>query len=339
MLAACRVAKTDTTPVWFMRQAGRCLPDYRKLRQRHAILEIARTPELAARVSLMPVEQLGVDGAVIFADIVLPIAGMGVGVDIVADVGPVIERPIRSIADVERLRPLNPEADVPFVLDAIRMIRQELNGRAAVIGFAGAPFTLACYLIEGRPSRDFTAARAMMFGQPDLWVALMDRLTDATIVYLKAQVTAGAQVVQLFDSWGGSLSPADYARSVLPWNRRIFDAVRETGVPSVSFATANAHLLDLTRMAGSDVVSIDWRVDFEDAWRRFGYDRAIQGNLDSARPVAGWEPTLVGARELMSTVAGRPGHIFNLGHGVMPDTDPDVLRRLVDFVHTEGARS
>jgi uroporphyrinogen decarboxylase len=337
--AACRHQPADATPVWFMRQAGRSFADYRALRERYEILTLAKTPELCTQVTLMPVNELGVDGAVLFADIMLPLEGMGVSLEIQPDLGPVIHQPIRQAEDVQRLRPLLPEQHVPFVLETIGRLRQELaDGRAAVIGFGGAPFTLACYLIEGRPSRDYAKAKSLMLREPNVWSALMDRLTEATIAYLTAQARAGADVIQLFDSWAGALSPLDYARSVLPWSKRIFAALREVGVPSIYFGTGNASLLELFAEAGSDLISIDWRVNLDEAWQRVGFHKGIQGNLDPVRPVAGWEATQAGMRDVLERAGGRPGHIFNLGHGVLPETDPEVLKRLVDAVHTETSR-
>jgi uroporphyrinogen decarboxylase len=286
----------------------------------------------------MPVNELGVDGAVLFADIMLPLEPMGVSLEIQPDLGPVIHAPIRDMASVQRLRPLEPEAGVPFVLETIRGLRRELaDGRAAVIGFCGAPFTLACYLIEGRPSRDYAQAKGLMLREPAVWSALMDRLTEAMIAYLQAQVSAGAEVIQVFDSWIGSLAPADYERSVLPWMRRIFDALRPTGAPTIYFGTGNAALLELMASADSDVLSVDWRVRLDDAWRRIGLERGIQGNLDPVRALAGWEVARAGMREVLASAGSRPGHVFNLGHGVLPETDPDVLKRLVDAVHSETA--
>jgi uroporphyrinogen decarboxylase len=338
MLAASRRQPVDVTPVWFMRQAGRSFAQYRDLREQYDILTLAKTPELCSRVTLMPVEQLGVDGAVLFADIMLPLEGMGVSLTIQPDLGPIIHAPIRDMRGVERLRPLEPEASVPFVMQTIKNVRQELSGRAAVIGFCGAPFTLACYLIEGRPSRDYSLAKAFMLREPATWAALMDRLTDAMTVYLQAQVRAGADVVQVFDSWVGTLALADYERSVLPWMRRLFDALRPLGAPTIHFGTGNASLLEAFAAAGSDLISVDWRVPLDDAWRRIGYAKGIQGNLDPVRPLAGWAAASAGMREILLQAAGRPGHIFNLGHGVMPGTDPDVLKRLVDGVHAETGR-
>jgi uroporphyrinogen decarboxylase len=339
MLAACRLQPVDATPVWFMRQAGRSLAGYRALRERYPILTLAKTPELCSQITLMPVEELGVDAAVLFADIMLPLEAMGVSLEIQPDLGPVIHSPIRDRRGVESLRPLEPEHGVPFVLETIRMLRSELgDGRAAVIGFCGAPFTLACYLIEGRPSRDYTQAKALMLREPAIWSALMNRLTDGMIEYLRAQVTAGADVIQVFDSWIGSLAPGDYERCVLPWMQRLFAELRGAGAPTIYFGTGSASLLELMAAAGSDLMSVDWRVRLGEAWQRIGFDRGIQGNLDPVRPVAGWQAACAGMREVLAAADGRPGHVFNLGHGVMPETDPDVLKRLVDAVHMESAR-
>jgi uroporphyrinogen decarboxylase len=339
MVATCRHEPADATPVWFMRQAGRSLARYRALREQYPILTLAKTPDLCRMITLMPVEELGVDGAVLFADIMLPVEAMGVSLEIQPDLGPIIHAPIRDMDGVERLRPLEPEEGVPFVLETIRGLRSELSdGRAAVIGFCGAPYTLACYLIEGRPSRDYAQAKSLMLGQPAVWSALMDRLTDGMIAYLQAQIRAGAHVVQVFDSWIGALAPDDYERSVLPWMRRIFDALRPLGVPTIYFGTGNTALLESMASAGSDLMSIDWRVRLDEAWQRIGFDRGVQGNLDPVYPLAGWDVTLGGARDVLARASGRVGHVFNLGHGVMPETDPDILKRLVDTVHAETAR-
>ena len=266
----------------------------------------------------------------------LPLEPMGVGLRIEPEVGPIIERPIRSAADVAALRPFDP-AEVSFTLDAIRLVRRELDGKAGVIGFSGAPFTLACYLIEGRPSRDYAIAKAFMYREPAAWHDLMERLSSMVVAYLRAQVDAGAEVVQLFDSWVGGLGPADYAAFVQPHVRRIFDGL--DGVPTIHFGTGTAALLELMAEAGGDVIGVDHRVSLADAWRRVGYDRGIQGNLDAARVLAGWEATEAGARAVLAEADGRPGHVFNLGHGVLPETDTALLRRLVDFVHEQTART
>jgi uroporphyrinogen decarboxylase len=333
---ACRGEAVDATPIWFMRQAGRSFSGYRALRERYGILELAKTPELCAEVTLMPVRELGVDAAVLFADIMLPLEPMGVGLRIEPEIGPIIDRPIRSAADVAALRPFDP-AEVSFTLDAIRLVRHELDGVAGVIGFSGAPFTLACYLIEGRPSRDFAIAKAFMYREPAAWHDLMECLAAMVVAYLRAQVDAGADVVQLFDSWVGGLGPADYRDYVQPHVRRIFAAL--DGVPTIHFGTGTAALLELLAEAGGDVIGLDHRVALADAWRRVGFDRGVQGNLDAARLLAGWEATRDGARRVLDEAAGRPGHIFNLGHGVLPATDPRLLRRLVDFVHEQTART
>ncbi|MGH2417544.1 MAG: uroporphyrinogen decarboxylase [Candidatus Limnocylindria bacterium] len=334
--AALAHEQPDRTPVWFMRQAGRCLADYRALRERHDILTLAKTPELCAEVTLMPVRAFGVDAAVLFADIMLPLEPMGVSLEIQPDVGPIIHAPIRSAADVDRLRVFEPDADVGFVMEAIRLVRRELDGHTAVIGFSGAPFTLACYLVEGRPSRDYAVAKSFMFREPAAWHALLEKLSTVIVGYLNAQIAAGVHVVQLFDSWVGALSPSDYVTHVQPHVARIFDEVR--GAPTIHFGTGTAALLEAMASAGGDVVGVDHRKPLDEAWERVGHDRGIQGNLDATRLLAGWAATAEGARDVLRRAAGRPGHIFNLGHGVVPETDPDLLRRLVDLVHTESAR-
>jgi uroporphyrinogen decarboxylase len=335
-LAAIARREPDATPVWFMRQAGRCLAGYRQLRERYSILTLAKTPELCAQVTRMPVDAFGVDAAVMFADIMLPLEPMGVDLEIEPTVGPIIHNPIRTRADVDRLRLIDPREDVGFVLDAIRIVRRDLEGRQAVIGFSGSPFTLACYLIEGRPSRDYGIAKAFMFGEPAAWHALMEKLSSVVIAYLNAQIQAGAQVVQLFDSWVGALNPSDYVAYVQPHVGRIFAEV--AGAPTIHFGTQATALLELMAAAGGDVISVDHRVPLDEAWRRIGTGRGIQGNLDATRLLAGWEATEEGARDVLQRAAGRPGHIFNLGHGVLPETDPDILRRLVAFVHESTAR-
>jgi uroporphyrinogen decarboxylase len=335
-LRACRRESVDATPVWFMRQAGRSFAAYRKLRERYGILELAKSPELCAEVTLMPVRELGVDAAVLFADIMLPLEPMGVGLRIEPAVGPIIDRPIRSAADVAALGPFDP-AEVSFTLDAIRLVKGELAGSAGVIGFSGAPFTLACYLIEGGPSRDFATAKAFMYREPTAWHDLMGRLSVMVVAYLRAQVDAGADVVQVFDSWVGGLGPADYREFVQPHVRRIFGALGE--VPTIHFGTGTAALLEVMAEAGGDVIGLDHRVSLADAWRRVGLYRGVQGNLDAARLLAGWAATRAGALAVLGEAAGRPGHVFNLGHGVLPQTDTDLLRRLVDLVHEETART
>ena len=332
---ACRREPVDATPVWFMRQAGRTFPAYRAMRERYGILDLAKTPELCAEVTLMPVDELGVDAAVLFADIMLPLEPMGVALHIEPEIGPIIERPIRSAADVAALRPFDPSGVNP-TLDAIRLVRAALVGRAGLIGFSGAPFTLACYLIEGRPSRDYAVAKAFMYREPAAWHELMDRLASMAIEYLQAQIEAGAEVVQLFDSWVGGLGPADYVTYVQPHVRRILEAL--DGTPTIHFATASSALLESIAEAGGDVIGIDHRLSLADAWRRIGASRGIQGNLDAARLLAGWDATEAGARAVLDEAAARPGHIFNLGHGIWPETNPDAVARMVDYVHERTSR-
>jgi uroporphyrinogen decarboxylase len=334
LVRACRRLPVDATPVWFMRQAGRALADYRRLRERYGMLELAKSPDLCAEVTLMPVRQLGVDGAVMFADIMLPLEPMGVSLRIEPDVGPIIDHPIRSEADVRSLRAFDPEG-VSFTLQAIRAVKAELAGGAAVIGFSGAPFTLACYLIEGRPTRDHALARAFMYREPAAWHELLARLSDMVVAYLHAQVEAGADVLQVFDSWIGSLGPAEYRRYLRPYMERIFGAL--TDAPSIHFGTATSGLLEELAAAGGDVIGLDHRVALDDGWRRVGADRGVQGNLDPARLLAGWEATREGTDAVLAAAAGRAGHIFNLGHGVLPDSDADLMRRVVDRVHERTA--
>jgi uroporphyrinogen decarboxylase len=337
-LDACYRRPPDATAVWFMRQAGRSFAEYRELRKKYGILEIAKTPELSTQVTLMPVHTFGVDGAVLYADIMLPLEGMGVSLEIEPEVGPIIHHPIRTMKDVEALRVLDAQETVPYMLETVRMVRRELAGKQAVIGFSGAPFTLACYMIEGRPSRNYELAKSLMYGQPRVWHALMDKLTAVVSNYLLAQLKAGADVVQVFDSWIGAVSPSVYRRFVQPSMKRIFAAMKETGSPSIHFGTGTAALLEVMTEAGGDVISVDWRVDLDEAWARIGYDRGIQGNLDPTLLLTSWPVLEAGMHEVLRRAGGRPGHIFNLGHGVPPSTDTDVLRRLVDAVHEATRR-
>lgn len=333
-LRACRGLPVDATPVWFMRQAGRALPEYRAVRERATLMEITRDPALCAEVTLQPVRRLGVDAAILFADITTPLPGLGVGLEIREGVGPVIDDPVRTAADVAALRPFDPEAHVGPLLEAIRLIRAA--SPVPLIGFAGAPFTLACYLVEGGPSREFARTRTLMRSEPALWDALMERLAETTVAYLRAQVAAGAQAVQVFDSWVGGLSPLDYARSVQPWMARIFAAVRGLGVPAIHFGTGTAGILALQAEAGGDVIGLDWRIALADGRARVG-DLAVQGNLDPTLLLGPWDATADAARWVLTQNAGRPGHVFNLGHGVLPGTDPDHLARLVGLVHEATA--
>lgn len=334
-LDACRGRAVPWTPVWFMRQAGRSLPEYRELRREGSILDVVRRPELAAEITLQPVRRYGVDAAILYSDIVVPVAAIGFGVDIVPGVGPVADQPFASRADLGRLRELEPDEDVPWVAETVRILVGELE--VPLIGFAGAPFTVASYLVEGRPSREYLRTKALMHGDPATWHALVDRLASIAVASLRAQVAAGAAAVQLFDSWAGALDPDDYRRFVLPATRRILTELADTGVPRILFGVGTGELLGLFAEAGADVVGVDWRVPLDVARRRVGPGPALQGNLDPAVCVAGWEPTAEKARAVLARAGGAPGHVFNLGHGVLPATDPAVLQRLVELVHEETA--
>ena len=313
-----------------MRQAGRSLPEYRELRKRHDLFSVCRQPELCAEVTLQPVRAHDVDAAVMFADIMLPVIGMGVDVELVENVGPVIADPVRTSAHVERLRVPDPEEAVPFILEAVRLVRAELPAEKAVIGFAGGPFTVAGYLIEGKPTREFVQTKRCMYAQPEVWHALMDKLADTFAAYLRAKVAVGADVIQLFDSWVGTLSAEDYEEFVAPYSARVLAAV---DVPTIHFGTATTHLLPAMREAGGDVIGLDWRIPIEGGWEIVGPDRGVQGNLDPALLLGPFERVATAANRILDAVAGRRGHIFNLGHGVLPDTDPTDLARLVELVH------
>jgi uroporphyrinogen decarboxylase len=327
---ACRRETVERTPVWFMRQAGRSLPEYRELRKRHSLFEVCRQPELCAEVTMQPVRAHGVDAAVMFADIMLPVLGMGIDVDLVEGVGPVVEQPIATRGDVDRLRVPDPDEAVPFVLESIRLVRNELASNQAVVGFAGGPFTVAGYVIEGKPTREFAKTKACMYGQPEVWHDLMDKLADTFALYLAAQVRAGADVVQLFDSWVGALSAEDYAEFVAPYSSRVLAAV---DVPTIHFGTGAVHLLGDMAAAGGDVIGLDWRIPIERGWELVGPDRGVQGNLDPALLLGPWDRVEAATLRILEAVAGRRGHVFNLGHGVLPDTDPATLRRLAELVH------
>ncbi|HYA00950.1 MAG TPA: uroporphyrinogen decarboxylase [Candidatus Binatia bacterium] len=339
ILAALRRQPVDCTPVWFMRQAGRALAGYRELRERFDILTITRTPELCARVTLMPVSELGVDAAVLYADIMLPLIGMGVPFTIDPGVGPIVHQPVRTAADIARLQEVGSAEDAtPDLFTAIRLVRRELGEGTAVIGFAGGPFTVASYMIEGRPSRDHALSKALMHGRPELWDHLMEILSRVTIRYLRAQVAAGVDAVQLFDSWVGALSRRDYESRVLPHVSGIFEGVADLGVPRLHFGTGCSHLLESMAGAGSEAISVDWRLPLDEAWQRIGPHRGIQGNLDPTVLLAPWPVVARETRRVLGEAGGRDGHVFNLGHGVLPGTEAATLRRVVDLVHQETAR-
>jgi len=339
-IRACWRKETDYTPVWFMRQAGRYLESYRKVRAQHDVLEICKTPKLAAQVTVEAAQELGVDAAIIFADIMLPLEGAGIGLKIV-DGGPQIDKPVRNNDNkvVEKLESFVPEEDVPYVLETARLVKSNLDDGIPVIGFSGAPFTLASYLIEGGPSRDFTETKRIMYDQSEFWNSLLSHLSNMVSSYLLAQVHAGVDAVQLFDSWSGCLSPVDYEEFVLPYTKRIFQQLEGRGVPRIHFGVGTAGLLDDMRETESDVYGVDWRIPLDEAWKILGDDKvAIQGNLDPATLLSNW--TLVESRttEILSSVKGRRGHVFNLGHGVLPSTDPLQLKKLVRLVQRTTRR-
>lgn len=329
-LRAARSEPVPHPPVWFMRQAGRSLPEYRKLREGVAMLDSCMRPDLVVEITLQPVRRYGVDAAILFSDIVLPLKAVGVDLDILPGVGPVVAKPVVTMADVRAIPALTPE-HVPFVTEAVRTLVAEL-GTTPLIGFAGAPFTVASYLVEGGPSKEHARTKAMMFGAPDVWDALMSRIASISAAHLAVQVEAGASAVQLFDSWAGAMSPADYRRYVMPYSAQVLAAAGELGVPRIHFGVGTGELLGLMGETGADVVGVDWRVPLADGVRRVG-GRAVQGNLDPSLVFAPTEVMLARATEVVEAGRAAPGHIFNLGHGVLPSTDPDQLARLTDHVH------
>jgi uroporphyrinogen decarboxylase len=335
LLRAYRGEPAGVTPVWFMRQAGRALPEYRAVRTRAGLAEIVADAALCAEVTLQPVRRLGVDAAIMFADITTPLPGMGAAVRFVEGVGPVIDRPVRTAADIDALRPFDPDESVPAFLEAIRLVRT--GSAVPIVGFAGAPFTLASYLVEGRSSRDARRLMELLRSQPATFHALLGRLVDMTIAYLRAQVAAGVDAVQLFDSWVGVMGPFDYERAVLPHVRRLFAGLADLGVPLVLFGTGTAGLLRLQASSGATVIGLDWRIALGLA-RGLLPDMAVQGNLDPTVLLGSYDDVTEQAAWILDQAAGMPGHVFNLGHGVLPSTDPDTLRRLVDFVHERSAR-
>ncbi len=331
-LRACQRLPVDSTPVWFMRQAGRYMPEYRAIRAKYSLLEIVENPEIAAEVTLQPVRALGVDAAILFADILLPIVPMGLKLEFAKGEGPLIHNPIRTLDDVNRLRQVDPGADLGHVLETIRLLRREL-GQTPLIGFCGAPFTVASYAIEGGASRDFLCTKTMMYRSPEIWHTLMDRLADTLSAYLAAQVEAGAQAVQLFDSWVGALSPQDYLNYVFPYSQRVLHAAQSTGVPVIHFGTGTSTLLPSMRQAGGTVIGLDWRIPLDDGWKKVGEGVAIQGNLDPAALFAPLPELRRQVQDVLRRAAGRPGHIFNLGHGILQHTPVENVRAVVEMVH------
>ena len=334
-LQACHRQPVDTTPIWLMRQAGRYMAEYRRLREKYSIIEMIKTPELACAVTLQPIQTFDIDAAIIFADILPLLEAMGLHLEFINGEGPLIHNPIRSAADVEALEVPDPEERLGFTLEAIKLARRELDSRGVpLIGFSGAPFTLASYALEAGHNRHFLHTKRLMMSDPTTWHRLMVKVSDMVGHYLLVQAHMGAQALQLFDSWVGTLSPADYRTYVLPYTRRVIELTRAAGVPIIHFSTETNGLLELLRDTGSDVISVDWRIDLDTAWRRLRYDLAIQGNLDPVSLLAPWPALKQRARDVLDQGAGRPGHVFNLGHGILPSTPVDNVRRLVDFVHS-----
>jgi uroporphyrinogen decarboxylase len=336
-LKACRREPVDATPVWFMRQAGRYMAEYRALREQHSLLEICRTPDLATEVTLQPIRRIEVDAAILFSDLLLPLEPMGLTFDFVKGEGPQIDRPIADAADIDRLRLFDPRDKLGHVLAAIAQIQGELAGRVPLIGFAGAPFTLASYAIEGGHSSNFAKTKALMYGHPDAWHRLCEKFAAVVADYLVAQIDAGVDAVQVFDSWVGALSPADYREFAMPHTRAIFAAIGGR-VPSIHFGTGTSAMLDLLREAGGDVIGADWRIPIDAAWERIGYDRGIQGNLDPTLLLGPMQRMFAQAEDILERVGGRPGHIFNLGHGLLPSTPVEHVQRLAQYVHSASRR-
>lgn len=335
-LRACRREPTSHTPIWFMRQAGRYMPEYRAIRERHSMLEVIQTPELAAEVTLQPINAFGFDAAIIFSDILPPLIGMGLDVQFVKGEGPVISNPLRNTRDIDRLGTPPANETMNGTLDAISIVAPELASRGIpLIGFAGAPFTLACYSIEGRGSKLFETPKKMMFREPAAWRRLMDKLVIVVGDYLLEQVKRGASALQVFDSWAGVLSVADYERYVLPFNRKLFEKIAAAGVPTINFSTGTSSYLDRVASAGGQAVGVDWRLPLDQAWNLIGTDRAIQGNLEPVALFAPWRELRAHVDAVLHAANGRPGHIFNLGHGILPETPMDTVRRVIDYVHEQ----
>ena len=336
-LKACRREPVDATPVWFMRQAGRYMAEYRALRQKYSLLDICRQPDLATEVTLQPIRRLEVDAAILFSDLLLPLEPMGLPFDFIKGEGPQIERPINDAADIDRLKVFDPRESLAHVLQAIRQIQQELAGRVPLIGFAGAPFTLASYAIEGGHSNNFAKTKALMYGHPDAWHRLCEKFSTIVADYLNAQIDAGVDVVQVFDSWVGTLNSADYREFALPHTQRIFAAVNGR-VPTIHFGTGTSTILPDLREAGGDVIGVDWRIPLDEGWARIGADRAVQGNLDPTLLLGPVDRMLEQTDQVLARAAGRPGHIFNLGHGILPSTPVEHVQMLAQYVHSASRR-
>lgn len=336
-LKACRREPVDCTPVWFMRQAGRYMVEYRRLREKYSILELCKTPELAAQVTMQPIDRFALDAAIIFADILLPLEPMGLSLEFAEGEGPIIHNPVRDRAAVDRLKMLD-DSDLQYVMDAISLTRKMLAGRVPLIGFAGAPFTLASYAIEGGSSRNYIHTKQMMYAEPETWHRLMDKFARVITGYLRRQIKAGAQAVQLFDSWVGCLSAGDYAEYVMPHVQLIFEGLKHEGVPLIHFGTGTTAILKAMRQAGGDVIGIDWRIPIDEAWAMVGYDRAVQGNLDPVTLFGPMHEIERRVTDILRRAGGRPGHIFNLGHGILPNTPVEHVSATIDLVHKLSAR-
>ena len=331
-LKACRGEPTDYTPVWLMRQAGRYMKEYMEIRKRHSFLEMCRTPEIACEVTLQPVERLGVDAAIIFADILLPLEGMGIRLEFAKNEGPVILNPVRNKSDIEALRIIEPQEDVPYLLKAIELVKRELSDRIPLIGFSAAPFTLASYIIEGGGSKNYLHAKRLMYGEPQLWHRLMDSIVSTLRAYVNAQIDAGADAIQIFASWAGALSPVDYAHYVAPHTKRLIEGISGR-VPIINFSTGTSAYIDVVSSCGGDVVGVDWRIRLDEAWQRIAPTQSIQGNLDPTILFAPLDEIRRQTEQILKMAGSRPGHIFNLGHGIIVGTPVDNVKALVDYVH------
>ena len=336
-IKACRREPVDCTPVWMMRQAGRYLPEYREIRAKHSFLEMCKTPEVAAEVTIQPIRRFEIDTAIIFADILLPLEPMGIGLEFAKGEGPVIHNPVRTMADVRKLKPIDAATQIEFLMKAIKIALKELNGTVPLIGFSGAPFTLASYIIEGGGSRNYEHAKAMMFAEPQTWHKLMEHLTGVIVNYLNAQIDTGVQVVQLFDSWVGALGPSDYREFVLPHQKNVIAGIKKS-VPLIHFAHGATHLLEMVSEAGGDVIGLDWRCDLDAAWKRVGHDKAVQGNLDPVSLFGSKEFIRKRTREILDRAAGRNGHIMNLGHGILQQTPLENAAEFINVTHELSKR-
>lgn len=336
-LKACRREPVDCTPVWMMRQAGRYLPEYREIRQKYTFLEMCKTPDVAAEITIQPVRRFEIDAAIIFADILLPLEPMGIGLEFAKGEGPIIRNPIRTISDVEKLKPVDTATQIPYLMKAIKIVLKELDGKVPLIGFSGAPFTLASYIIEGGGSRNYEHAKAMMFSEPKTWHRLMEHLSAAVINYLNAQIDAGVQAVQLFDSWVGALGPSDYREFVLPHQKKVIAGIKKT-LPLIHFAHGANHLLEMVAEAGGDVIGLDWRCELGKAWELIGYDKAVQGNLDPVALFGSKDFIRRRVKDILDQAAGRNGHIMNLGHGILQQTPIENAAEFINATHELSKR-